>query len=351
MVAPLVTNNSLINQRYLYVSKTGFKQAPPHNLITPYTRTSAKMIQSVGDRGSQYNAAKVAGWYRELKTAQDADTLSKAYDQLKNRISDRASLGVSLAELGQSTTMIAERSTQIFRFARELRRGNLVGATKQLRLSAVPKRASVKKSFANNYLEFHFGWAPLVGDIFNAVKVLQSPVNSIYASATAKSSQKSSWNEYVSDNRDGYPFLMRRGITWSGAVRLGCEVRVNNSNLWLANQLGLVNPAVIAFELIPFSFVADWFINVGQFLSTGTDFYGLTLDNAYTTHIAKGLWEYRWNYHPTYGSAALHQYEVVSMGRGTGISKPGLFVRPFKVWGWRRAAAAVSLVTQQLAKK
>jgi hypothetical protein len=67
---------------------------------------------------------------------------------------------------------------------------------------------------------------------------------------------------------------------------LGAEIFVSNPNLYLANKLGFVNPGVIAWELVPFSFVIDWFVPVGNFLSQWTDFVGLTLQKAYTTKTA-----------------------------------------------------------------
>lgn len=33
-------------------------------------------------------------------------------------------------------------------------------------------------------------------------------------------------------------------------------------------QIGLTNPLLLGWELIPFSFVADWFIQVGDYLET-----------------------------------------------------------------------------------
>jgi hypothetical protein len=49
--------------------------------------------------------------------------------------------------------------------------------------------------------------------------------------------------------------------------------------------MGLTNPAVVAWELVPFSFVVDWFVNVSEFLGQFDEFIGLALDEPY--HSAK----------------------------------------------------------------
>lgn len=342
----------------------GWKQAKPHDLVLPYKRGVAFNYVKVGPQN--LTPVDSVAWSAELPP--DQALIGSAYEKLKGMVSDRASLGVSLLELDQSITMITNRSVQIARFGRQLLRGNLVGAAKELRLSAVPKRASVKKSFSNNYLEFHFGWAPLIGDIHSAIDVLQSPVKDCTPKATAKSGMSDWYNlsnpgkiDSTTQKYESYRrFRLQRRVT------MGARVSVSNPNLWLANQLGLVNPAVLVYELIPFSFVADWFINVEQFLSQGTDYYGLTLDKTYTTRIDKGefsqrLWDdklYSGYYGPNGAWVSFWGYShsdvnsnICNMWRQSGLAKPALFVRPFKVWGWRRAAAAVSLLTQQLAKK
>lgn len=41
--------------------------------------------------------------------------------------------------------------------------------------------------------------------------------------------------------------------------------------------MGLINPALTAFQIIPLSFILNWFINVEQVLGALTDFAGLSL--------------------------------------------------------------------------
>lgn len=264
-----------------------------------------------------------------------------AYDRYKNSLSDRAQAAVSLLEGEQSLKMITARLLQLSKFTKALKKGHLGDAWKILKAPGnPPRRVGTGKSWANNYLEFHFGWAPLVADIYSAVNVLQAPFNS----GTAKgSSTIFTHTEQVLPLGQYSP---SRWIDYYSTVRYQSEVRISNPNLWLANQLGLINPATWVYEKIPFSFVADWFFNVGQFLELGTDMMGLTLVNPFTTFFNRGnvvtLWrDYGWRAEVNYGY----------MSRSLGITQPAFGLRPFKLWGWRRAAAAASLLIQQTGRR
>lgn len=47
---------------------------------------------------------------------------------------------------------------------------------------------------------------------------------------------------------------------------LTCRFKINNPDLLLPAKVGLTNPLSVAWELIPFSFVVDWFLPIGKYL-------------------------------------------------------------------------------------
>lgn len=83
--------------------------------------------------------------------------------------------------------------------------------------------------------------------------------------------------------------------------KLWSRIDPNATTLRTLNQLGLVNPASLAWELIPWSFVVDWFIPIGPLLSvltapaglifiSGTDNFKVQLTGPYThwyTYLGK----------------------------------------------------------------
>lgn len=265
--------------------------------------------------------------------------LNIAYERLRKSLGESASLAVTLAERRQAVSMIAKRATQLFSFVSALKKLKFTRAASILGLTKVPPKVGRSKSFANNYLEFHFGWSPLVKDIGNAVEVLQSglPPFSVQGRGMSIERRFTQFNEPISQ-----PSYYWYRDTSTSKVKMHAWVKVSNPNLWLANQLGFVNPAAVAWELIPFSFVVGWFVNVENFLAQFTDFVGLEIIQPSTTYLT---YTNRKSEYPNYG----WKYEAnrFAMQRFMGFDKPGLMVPPFEGFGVRRALAAISLLIQK----
>lgn len=266
----------------------------------------------------------------------------KAYERLKGSIGETSSLGVNLAEYEQSVSMIANRAGQLLRSYRALRRGNVGLALREVGLSSKsgnrfkkidPKR--VPGQLSSIWLELHFGWVPLMQDIFNATDVLQRGLPPFKVRGRAKFSVE----DFFSDsNVDIYTLHTER-------CQLSGRLHVTNPNLLRANQLGLTNPAVIVWELVPFSFVVDWFLPVGNFLSQSTDLMGLDFRDSsttfYTVHTERRSYKD--------GTVLKAQDKTaVMVQRDPGLLTPPLVPAMFKGFSLVRGATAVALLIQQL---
>lgn len=199
------------------------------------------------------------------------------------------------------------------------------------------------KSFGDNYLEFHFGWEPLVKDIWSAAHIaLEDPFKSL-----GKRFRSAGSAEGVTtlNNPTGQYSVWRR-LTWKESVHLRANVLVTNPNLHQLQQLGLLNPAVVLWELVPYSFVLDWFVNVGQTLNSYTDFAGLTLSYSSSTRLIRCKEERFYNYPlvPYPRGTVDH----VTLVRTLGIPKPQLAFKEVKLPSVTRGLTAVSLLTQFL---
>jgi len=127
------------------------------------------------------------------------------------------------------------------------------------------------------------------------------------------------------------------------------EVKISNPNVAIANQMGFVNPLSVAWEAVPFSFVVDWFANVGQCLSAMTDFAGFSVTRSWTTDRLTMTRSYTFDQMNGTGSEYHEQYssKYFSHSRGSGVASPTLnsALRPI---GVIRGATAISLLVQQL---
>ncbi len=135
-------------------------------------------------------------------------------------------------------------------------------------------------------MEGEFGWLPLLGDI-HAIASTICGDNAIPRQWVKSSSRFTRMETVVTD---GNPKITS---TFSGTGRLtiSAGVDISNPNLWLLNRMGLINPATVAWDLVPWSFVVNMFVNVNQVLSSFSDTVGLSLNNCSTTRSYRVLME------------------------------------------------------------
>jgi hypothetical protein len=204
----------------------------------------------------------------------------------------------------------------------------------------VPKGLrATPKAFANNWLAFHFGWEPLIQDIGNGIETMSKPYPP--AKVYGKGSHRAT--EAFYSNPGQFWTFQQNDIT--SRCKTGCTVRVDNPNLFVAQQLGFINPLSIAWELVPFSFVVDWFANVGQILGQFSEFAGLSLSETYKTHFQVVKGTDTWYYGQTQTKQGVHVIRSLS------IATASLRLRPWKGVSTTRAATAVSLLVQLMGGK
>lgn len=191
-------------------------------------------------------------------------------------------------------------------------------------------------------MEYQFFWAPTVDDIYATADILQQEIEPLYI----KSHGVGKRDEVL------YPLdaANRVEVRMKATVRIGGKVAVQNPNLWLANQLGLVNPALWAYEAVTLSFVANWFVNISDFLGNLTRYAGLSFTDTWHTISHRETREWQWSDSranpPWFVSGRNSSLRVE---RKTGLPPgPALQLRaPWQLQP-KRAAVAVSLLIQKL---
>lgn len=281
-----------------------------------------------------------------------AAIISVARERLRSKISSGAEALVTLAERKQAMSMMSDRLVQLYRFSRALRRGRFGEANDLLR---VPKGFRAKsKSFSGAWLEYHFGWSPLAQDIFNASTLLSSPIPfDRFVGRSSHIFNRRLTSEY------GHASHGRKGVVTSVKmykVGASCfaDVEVENPNLYLASSLGMTNPATVLWELVPFSFVVDWFVNVSDFLGQWSEFHGIRLKNAYYSYKVSETTNFSDNYYdiplpgdPDETRQMEIQYYGVSHQRNLGIPSVTLGVRKPWLLSSQRGLTAASLLIQK----
>jgi len=136
------------------------------------------------------------------------------------------------------------------------------------------KRLSIlTKMLSDTWLEFSFGWAPLVNDLDNAAQALsyltqRSPTEHIVGSAT-KETVTTAVGGLFACGYNTYTLQERTALNTKVKYTGGLHATIDNATSGLSAKdlgVGLNDFVPTIWELIPYSFLIDYFINVGQVL-------------------------------------------------------------------------------------
>lgn len=323
-------------------SGSGHKQRRPYNIDTPCTVDTMRRLAGLKDCN---------GWAVNPYTS-DANTAAtnKARAKFVAELGQGSQFGATLtAEARKTSQMLTSTVLTVVLSAKAVARGKLGEAAKLLNfyppektkmLSAsrrkvkdvqfdlddelvnrkvnkgrykkrlirktywvMPNGKEIAKSSANKWLWWSYGVRPLQQDLYNGLDVLQRPLP--WKKFSGGGSAKSSGTNGGSIKYE-----------WTCTCKVSAYVTVKNPNLWLANQMGLVNPLQWLNEAVPFSFVLDWFSNWSDVLSQYTDFVGLDIARPITT---------------TYGT----------------VKETGTFIQPYTIQ-WSRFTRVLSIPTVKL---
>jgi hypothetical protein len=327
----------------------------------------------------QYNSHVGALTDRYVSPSVELTHMSTSENEALSNLIKAAQAGISgniaqsISEAGKTISMIATAASAIAKAGIALKNGNIPGAVSALARSSDQSRyqkrgaPSVSKSVANNWLALQYGWKPFLHDIEGALQSLgkhaqdsamgPSALHSVTGSA---SSSRTTESKYAAAN---YPSQFPQAgyvITMTDTrVKFGIRYRVTDPVAAFLQQTGFTNPVNLAWELLPFSFVADWFLPIGPALEMLSYSHGLTFDSGYKLRFSKS----RTISSLGYGGAVAGS-NVVVMGSGDYTEEQVLLDRevlsefPSPTWpsprmgindsksGVSRAANAIALVTQ-----
>jgi hypothetical protein len=192
------------------------------------------------------------GWDDQTSVYNDA--LGKLSDLVRGSLD----LSVALGEAGTTAKML-KSTAQLLGLAKGRRPYSGFGGTKDI---------------ANGYLQWKYGWKPLMSDIFDAAnESINLSVNFITkVKARARMPLRgnlSSVSYPTVGSCPNVPFVRTLTGGWKQSAFQRCEIgvclglpqKVHDIARWSS-----LNPASIAWELMPYSFVVDWFVDIGSYL-------------------------------------------------------------------------------------
>jgi hypothetical protein len=212
----------------------------PHNgVVTPFTTGAV-------DQGNAANEAASA-WYRNVRNAMSSFKGS-----------------VFAGEAREARRMMWTRATQML---------SRVGPYQSRQQRAWRGRGSKRakaKALSDNYLELQFGWLPLANDIKSAHNTLHNPTPQ-YKRVSAGARHRAVVSSATSDATIGVCVqeYQERQVTQYEVKYYG-EIRARRDptgSKLLDFGLGVREFAPTAWEILPWSFLVDYFTNVGDIIT------------------------------------------------------------------------------------
>lgn len=226
--------------------------------------------------------------------------------ELLNKAGHRQwSMGEDLAEAHKTVNHLARTVSDLARFLLDFRRGHYTKAFKRLGVSK--KGLGSGKTASERWLEYQYGWLPLVNSVYDASQVASKGLSR--PSLIRVTRRISPYSEFdFSANSYGAGTGANPGRKVVGHGQSSAQgymyFRLKSEFLSGMSQLGLVNPAEIAWALVPYSFVVDWVLPVQNVLQAMTDTLGLTFVDGAVTYRVEGDCEITQDNHSALNSAA-----------------------------------------------
>lgn len=216
----------------------------------------------------------------------------------------KVNFGTALAESRQTVNMIASSTSTLIRAALAAKRGQW-GRVGKLLLGE-PKELAKGRSLSHRWLEYQYGWAPLMSDIHSGWELAkegfrkEAQIFSVQRTITDRDSPSKTGTATRVEGQS-----IRR-------TRVKLYARIDDANLSHLTSLGLLNPLEIAWELVPYSFVIDWFLPVGNVISSLDATRGMTFIGGFRSYEVESIATQYWRPPPYLGTASTGEFSAVT---------------------------------------
>lgn len=315
----------------------------------PYGLQSYHVTTFRANFGNGYSVKQSSLW-----TANDTIALQ---GKLREKIvGSDFDMSVFLGESREALMLIRNSAVRIAGALRSFRRGDLISAATQLGVRP-PARGSrahqlqlekdAWRNASERWLELQYGWLPLLKDAKGGAEALAQQLNSPLVQTYRVRRTKPidvDVNVGIRSANDWF---------WHGFTRVQIIAKLKEADVVSLN--GLTDPSSVAWELLPWSFVADWFIPIGNYLAARSMAQSLTGVFVTTTtrkekFVCKDYTQSTAGWGLVQPPNFLYNYVNVVRTVTTNLATPKpQFKRLDEVFSWKRAANAVALLTTTFA--
>lgn len=263
-----------------------------------------------GDRSyGQFAAAVFDGGFDPylIDSPGFTDALTACRNRVKAKLIERVkdtkvNIAQAIAERDQVARLVGSTAKRFASTVVNLRRLNFRGALDAL-LGPAPMTAARSREanrlaglsgVPEQWLALQYGWLPLLGDIDGACKELADTLLDQPPVCRARAKAKQPLDAYSTTRRgSSYPIHPGRKWTRTKAEILGegfVEYGVSSEFGQAVQRTGIIDPFLLAWELMPWSFVVDWMLPVGSWLESLQFDAGLVFKRGWFSYRFEDRW-------------------------------------------------------------
>lgn len=170
-------------------------------------------------------------------------------------ISSKGQLAVDLIELGKTKALLESSAIGLLQAYRDLRAGRSFR-----RFVRDMRKEGFNSYLGRKWLEYIYGWAPTVSGAFETAEILSKrfQTGSIVTGKVGNTARIRIQRRMDYGTEDVFCVSRAKGYY---------QYTIKDPKLLQLTQLGFTNPLSIAWELLPWSFVLDWFVDVGGYIN------------------------------------------------------------------------------------
>lgn len=225
---------------------------------------------------------------------------AKLWDQMKSRDFD---LVVFLAELPQAINTIADLAVSGASLIKKFQSTELYVRWQNYRKPGWknPNKGSfwdIEKELARLWLTYKYGLETIMHDIHGAATRASKAISPDPFAITETRMLDPTYVGFGTPWPSYLPVWIDRS-TFKRGVNVRVAWRVTNPALYALDSFGIINPAVVAWELTTLSFVIDWFTGIGNFLQSMSNPIGVSFVYGYETKWLKNNYDITYCGHST----------------------------------------------------
>lgn len=348
-----ISNTSMFSKRHYRADKSSNKIKPlpgkPGSLWRPpsnYSRTICEVTYlegSVNYRDSQGRLRRNESGFctdngvvsfgphinSSLGVVNSLNTDNRCNVEALLKLKDmKVNFGEALAESRSTVRHLAHTASTLAQAMLYARRGRWDRVHKMFGLSGRPLASG--KTFSSRWLEYQFGWMPLMSDIYGTAELLKQGLR--------EKAQLFSVQRTLTDIEQAKPngTAIRAFGSSTRRTRVKLYAQVSDQEISRLTSLGLLDPLQVGWALVPYSFAIDWFLPVGNFLEALGATRGLTFIGGHRTYWVESISTQYWR-PPSYsGMVGDSEFQVVCSAvatrrvRLTSFPSPALYLKsPF----------------------